>query len=62
MIQIQLIQVEMSTTMRGDLHALLTSTALHFPFVDVFGVQAGIRANYHRAQQTTVLEKVGIPG
>lgn len=43
MIQIQLIQVEMSTTMRGDWHA---STVFHFPIVvlsDVFGVRAGIR-------------------
>lgn len=55
MIQIQLIQAEMSTTMRGDLHALLTSTELHFPSVDVFGLQAGMRTNCHRAQQARVL-------
>lgn len=54
MIQVQLIQVEISTTMRGDLHASFTST-FHFPtgvLSDVFGVQAGMRANYHRVQQT----------
>lgn len=56
MIQVQLIQVEISTNMRGDLHALFTST-FHFPtwvLSDVFGVQAGMRANYHRVQQTSV--------
>lgn len=57
MIQVQSIQVEISTTMRGDLHALFTST-FHFPAVvlsDVFGVQAGMRAKYHRLQQTATL-------
>ena len=56
MIQVQSIQVEISTTTRGDLHALFTST-FHFPAVvlsDVFGVQAGMRAKYHRLQQTSV--------